>query len=82
MTLQIGGLMGPRDGPLSMLGCNDLNARIFGDYYGVTEDPAAGSANGCLAGYLIKHQDLNKGMRSNGLLCSTCVPNKAKPRLK
>ena len=43
MTLQIGGLMCPRDGPLSMLGCDDLNARIFGDYYGVTEEPAAGS---------------------------------------
>ena len=82
LTIQIGGLMCPRDGPLSMLGCDDLNARIFDDYYGVTEDPAAGSANGCLAGYLIKHQHLNKGMRSNGLLCSTCVPNKAKPRLK
>jgi len=46
LTIQIGGLMCPRGGPLSMLGCDDLNARIFGDYYGVTEDPAAGSANG------------------------------------
>ena len=60
LTIQIGGLMCPRDGPLWMLGCDDLNARIFGGYYGVTEDPAAGSANGCLAGYLIKHQHLNK----------------------
>lgn len=35
---------------------NDLNVRFFGDYYGVPEDPATGSANGCLAGYLVKHR--------------------------
>jgi trans-2,3-dihydro-3-hydroxyanthranilate isomerase len=35
---------------------NDLNARVFADYYGVPEDPATGSANGCLAGYLVKHR--------------------------
>jgi trans-2,3-dihydro-3-hydroxyanthranilate isomerase len=35
---------------------NDLNVRVFADYYGVPEDPATGSANGCLAGYLVKHQ--------------------------
>ncbi len=35
---------------------NDLNVRVFADYYGVTEDPATGSANGCLAGYLVKHR--------------------------
>ena len=34
---------------------NDLNARVFAEYYGITEDPATGSANGCLAGYLIKY---------------------------
>lgn len=34
---------------------NHLNARFFADYYGVPEDPATGSANGCLAGYLVKH---------------------------
>lgn len=33
-----------------------LNARMFGPYYGVMEDPATGSANGCLAGYLVRHQ--------------------------
>ncbi len=33
---------------------NDLNVRVFGDYYQVPEDPATGSANGCLAGYLVK----------------------------
>lgn len=35
---------------------NDLNARMFADYYGVPEDPATGSANGCLAAYLVKHR--------------------------
>ena len=35
---------------------NDLNVRVFCDYYGITEDPATGSGNGCLAGYLIKHR--------------------------
>jgi trans-2,3-dihydro-3-hydroxyanthranilate isomerase len=35
---------------------NDLNVRVFCDYYGVPEDPATGSANGCLAGYLTKHR--------------------------
>ncbi|MFW6124191.1 MAG: PhzF family phenazine biosynthesis protein [Acidobacteriota bacterium] len=34
---------------------NDLNVRVFADYFGVPEDPATGSANGCLAGYLIEH---------------------------
>ncbi|MDO8281368.1 MAG: PhzF family phenazine biosynthesis protein [Thermodesulfovibrionia bacterium] len=34
---------------------NDLNARMFADYYGIPEDPATGSANGCLGGYLVKH---------------------------
>jgi len=35
---------------------NDLNARMFADYYGIPEDPATGSANGCLAGYLTKYR--------------------------
>jgi trans-2,3-dihydro-3-hydroxyanthranilate isomerase len=35
---------------------NDLNVRVFADYYGVSEDPATGSGNGCLAGYLVKHR--------------------------
>lgn len=34
---------------------NQLNARVFTDYLGIPEDPATGSANGCLAGYLVKH---------------------------
>jgi trans-2,3-dihydro-3-hydroxyanthranilate isomerase len=35
---------------------NSLNVRVFVDYYGIPEDPATGSANGCLAGYLAKHK--------------------------
>jgi trans-2,3-dihydro-3-hydroxyanthranilate isomerase len=35
---------------------NDLNARAFVDCYGIPEDPATGSANGCLAGYLVKYR--------------------------
>lgn len=35
---------------------NRINARQFADYYGVPEDPATGSANGCLAAYLVKHR--------------------------
>jgi trans-2,3-dihydro-3-hydroxyanthranilate isomerase len=35
---------------------NHLNARMFGDYYGIAEDPATGSANSCLAPYLVKYR--------------------------
>jgi len=35
---------------------NDLHARVFAHGYGVVEDPATGSANGCLAGYLVRHR--------------------------
>jgi trans-2,3-dihydro-3-hydroxyanthranilate isomerase len=34
---------------------NDLNVRVFADAYGISEDPATGSANGCLAAYLTKY---------------------------
>jgi trans-2,3-dihydro-3-hydroxyanthranilate isomerase len=34
---------------------HDIGARVFAGYYGVPEDPATGSANGCLAGYLVHH---------------------------
>lgn len=34
---------------------NNLSVRVFADYVGIPEDPATGSANGCLAGYLVKH---------------------------
>lgn len=35
---------------------NDLSVRMFADYYGIAEDPATGSGNGCLAAYLVKHR--------------------------
>lgn len=35
---------------------NDLHVRVFAHYFGVPEDPATGSANGCLAAYLVKHR--------------------------
>lgn len=37
-------------------GTNNLNVRVFVDCYGIPEDPATGSGNGCLAGYLLKHR--------------------------
>jgi len=35
---------------------NDLNVRVFVPVYGIEEDPATGSGNGCLAGYLVRHR--------------------------
>ncbi|HPT88294.1 MAG TPA: PhzF family phenazine biosynthesis protein [Bacillota bacterium] len=35
---------------------NNLNVRVFVDCLGIPEDPATGSANGCLAGYLAKYR--------------------------
>lgn len=35
---------------------NNLQVRVFADALGVPEDPATGSANGCLAGYLVRHR--------------------------
>lgn len=29
---------------------------VFADYYGIVEDPATGSANSCLAAYLLQHR--------------------------
>ena len=39
-----------RDGP------GDVSARMFTDDLGIPEDPATGSAAGCLAGYLVEHR--------------------------
>jgi trans-2,3-dihydro-3-hydroxyanthranilate isomerase len=38
---------------------NDLAVRMFAPYFGVPEDPATGSANGCLAAYLSRHAYLD-----------------------
>ena len=35
---------------------NNLEARMFGIYQGIEEDPATGSAGGCLAGYLARYR--------------------------
>ena len=35
----------------------DLHARVFADWAGVPEDPATGSAAGCLAAYLARYDD-------------------------
>jgi trans-2,3-dihydro-3-hydroxyanthranilate isomerase len=42
--------------PESHTGANDISVRMFADYYGVPEDPATGSGNGCLAAYLVKNR--------------------------
>ena len=34
---------------------NDLHVRVLDDIYGAPEDPATGSANGCIAAYIVKH---------------------------
>ena len=39
---------------------NQLSVRVFADSLGIPEDPATGSANGCLAGYLVQHLYLGK----------------------
>ncbi|WP_050180555.1 PhzF family phenazine biosynthesis protein [Domibacillus robiginosus] len=39
---------------------NDINVRDFADYYGIPEDAATGSANGCLASYLVKYRFFEK----------------------
>jgi trans-2,3-dihydro-3-hydroxyanthranilate isomerase len=35
---------------------NHLSVRVFAELLGIPEDPATGSANGCLAAYLVNHQ--------------------------
>ena len=37
---------------------HSLSVRVFADYYGIPEDAATGSGNGCLAAYLAQHQVL------------------------
>ncbi|MEG4055412.1 MULTISPECIES: PhzF family phenazine biosynthesis protein [unclassified Microcoleus] len=41
--------------PESYSDINDLSVRVFAHSLGIPEDPATGSANGCLAGYLVEH---------------------------
>ncbi|MCW6035265.1 PhzF family phenazine biosynthesis protein [Spirulina subsalsa FACHB-351] len=46
--------------PETYQGDHQLNVRVFADYLGIPEDPATGSANGCLAGYLAEHNYFNQ----------------------
>ena len=55
-------LTGDHDGKNVLAFCDDPRDpahdyadRVFSPYYGVPEDPATGSSNGCLAGYLARH---------------------------
>lgn len=41
---------------------NDIAVRMFAPAYGVPEDPATGSANGCLAAYLARHAYFGSGV--------------------
>ena len=40
---------------------NGIHARVFVPDMGIEEDPATGSANGCLLAYLLQHQALGAG---------------------
>jgi trans-2,3-dihydro-3-hydroxyanthranilate isomerase len=40
---------------------NDISVRMFADIFGIREDPATGSGNGCLAGYLVRHRYWGRG---------------------
>ena len=40
---------------------NDLSVRVFAHSLGIPEDPATGSANGCLAGYLVEYAYYGSG---------------------
>ncbi len=43
---------------------NDVSTRMFADAFGITEDPATGSGNGCLAAYLVRHRVFGKSSLS------------------
>jgi len=40
---------------------HDLAVRMFAPHYGIAEDPATGSGNGCLAAYLVRHRLRGRG---------------------
>jgi trans-2,3-dihydro-3-hydroxyanthranilate isomerase len=42
--------------PEALSAANQLSVRVFVEYFGVAEDPATGSGNGCLAAYLVRHR--------------------------
>jgi trans-2,3-dihydro-3-hydroxyanthranilate isomerase len=65
---------GPFDGPLPMFVFSretytreaGINARMFADLFGVPEDAATGSANGCLAGYLLRYGYADRARTEDG----------------
>ena len=40
---------------------NDIHVRVLDDIYGAPEDPATGSANGCIAAYMLRHRYFDRG---------------------
>ena len=44
--------------PGGYISAQSISARMFAGGAGITEDPATGSANGCLASYLVEHEFL------------------------
>ncbi len=55
-------LLGARDAIAPAIFCaetlapqNDIHVRVLDDIYGAPEDPATGSANGCIAAYIVEH---------------------------
>jgi trans-2,3-dihydro-3-hydroxyanthranilate isomerase len=44
----------------------ELGVRVFGDCFGIPEDPATGSGNGCLAAYLVRHRYFGADARRTG----------------
>ncbi|MCY4063387.1 MAG: PhzF family phenazine biosynthesis protein [Chloroflexi bacterium] len=55
-------ILGPHDAIAPAIFCaetldaeNDIHVRVLDDIYGAPEDPATGSANGCIAGYMVEH---------------------------
>ncbi|MCD1295143.1 phenazine biosynthesis protein [Methanocella sp. CWC-04] len=46
--------------PETYASSNHLNVRVLTVFEKIPEDPATGSANGCLAGYLVKHEYFGK----------------------
>jgi trans-2,3-dihydro-3-hydroxyanthranilate isomerase len=52
---------------------HQLTARVFVDFYGVPEDAATGSANGCLAAWLVQHRFLDDDAIDVRVEQGTCI---------
>ncbi|HMA37131.1 MAG TPA: PhzF family phenazine biosynthesis protein [Chloroflexia bacterium] len=64
---QLGGVLQPLAAKAVLVYCpetyhpaNQLNVRVFVPFSGIPEDPATGSANGCLTAYLLHHNYLGR----------------------